>query len=209
MSFLILFIHYALVSILCIYGAHRIYHSLVARRLMPTLKTQDKTPVAPLTHYPVVTVQIPLYNEKFVVERIIKHVCLLDYPRDKLQIQVIDDSTDECADIARHCVEAYKKSGFNIEHVRRDNRVGYKAGALAAAMDDVEGEFIAIFDADFIPEPDFLQKTVPFFEDSNVGLVQSRWSYLNSKTNMLTRLQTIMLDAHFGVEQWEKCFLQL
>ena len=150
---------------------------------------------------PMVTIQLPLYNEKFVAARIINYVTQFEYPIDKIQIQVLDDSTDESVDIVAERVQHYQALGFDISHVRRDNREGYKAGALAAAMDDVKGEFIAIFDADFSPKADFLSKTLPHFNDDNVGLVQARWSYLNTKTNMLTRLQSIMLDAHFGIEQ--------
>lgn len=197
----ILGVHYLLVSILCIYGAHRIYHSLAARRLIGNLDTLRLSPLSPLTHYPHVTIQVPLYNEKFVVARIIDCVAKLEYPIDKLQIQIIDDSTDESIEIVSDRVAHYKDLGFDIEHVRRDNRIGYKAGALAAAMDGVKGELIAIFDADFMPNSDFLLKSVPYFKDKNIGLVQSRWTYLNSQKNMLTRLQSVMLDAHFGVEQ--------
>ncbi len=204
-AIIILAIHYLLVSILCVYGAHRIYHSLAARRLMRDvtgrrLSTQISSQ-APLTSFPRVTIQIPLYNEKFVVARIIDRVAAIDYPKDRLQIQVIDDSTDESVQIAAQRVAFHKANGFDIDHVRRSNRVGYKAGALADAMDAVTGEFIAIFDADFLPEPDFLIKTLGQFDSPDVGLVQTRWSYLNTKSNMLTQLQTVMLDAHFGVEQ--------
>lgn len=205
-GFLILGIHYALVSMLCLYGAHRIYHSWVAKRLMPRLEdnpsaAQSISNALSSDGLPVVTVQIPLYNEKFVAGRIIDFVAKFEYPIDKMQIQVLDDSTDESVGIVAERVSHYKNLGYNISHVRRDNRVGYKAGALGAAMGNAKGEFIAIFDADFSPQPDFLIKTVPFFNDDKVGLVQARWSFLNTKTNMLTRLQSIMLDAHFGVEQ--------
>ena len=198
---LILAIHYLLVSILCIYGAHRIYHSVAARRLMRDMTETRLSTETPLTSFPKVTIQIPLYNEKFVVARIIDRVAAIDYPKDRLQIQVIDDSTDESIQIAAERIASHKASGFDIEHIRRSNRIGYKAGALADAMESVSGEFIAIFDADFLPEPDFLMKTLGQFHSPDVGLVQTRWSYLNSKSNRLTQLQTIMLDAHFGVEQ--------
>jgi len=198
---LILSIHYALVSILCVYGAHRIYHSLAAKRLMAEFKDRPNPVLVNMEFAPKVTVQIPLYNEKFVAARIIDRIAALDYPREKLQIQVIDDSTDECVQIVSERVHYYKALGYDVEHIRRSDRSGYKAGALAAAMPAVTGEFIAIFDADFVPETDFLIETLPYFQDERVGLVQSRWSYLNSKVNMLTRLQTLMLDAHFGVEQ--------
>ena len=198
---LILATHYLLVSILCVYGAHRIYHSVAARRLMREITSRRISSEMPLTSFPKVTIQIPLYNEKFVVARIIDRVAAIDYPKDRLQIQVIDDSTDESVQIAAERVAFHKALGFDIDHVRRSNRIGYKAGALADAMESVTGEFIAIFDADFLPEPDFLMKTLGQFDSPDVGLVQTRWSYLNSKSNRLTQLQTVMLDAHFGVEQ--------
>ena len=198
---LILSIHYFLVSILCIYGAHRIYHSLVAKRLIGDLSDSENQTLARLNFVPKVTVQIPLYNEKFVAARIIDRVAELEYPREKLHIQVIDDSTDTCVNIVAARVRHYQSLGYDIEHIRRGNRDGYKAGALSAAMAGVKGEFIAIFDADFVPESDFLQKTLRHFGNPKVGLVQSRWSYLNSNVNTLTRLQSLMLDAHFGIEQ--------
>ena len=199
-AYIILGTHYALVSVLCLYGAHRVYHSWAARRLMKTLYVGQEPSLSAFSTAPLVTIQIPLYNEKFVAARIIDYVVKFEYPIDKIQIQVLDDSTDESVEIVAERVRHYKALGFDISHVRRDNRTGYKAGALAAAMGDVKGEFIAIFDADFIPKADFLSKAIPHFKDNNVGLVQTRWSYLNTKTNILTRVQSIMLDAHFGVE---------
>lgn len=198
---IILFIHYSLVSVLCLYGAHRIYHSIAARKFNHLNDSSTASPIKTLTSYPMVTVQAPMYNEKFVAARIIDAIARFNYPKDRLQIQVIDDSTDESVEIVAERVAHYKALGFDISHVRRTNRTGYKAGALADAMPDVKGEYIAIFDADFIPHPDFLEKSLPIFEDDKVGLVQSRWTYLNSKKNQLTRLQTVMLDAHFGIEQ--------
>jgi len=200
-AFIILIIHYALVSILCVYGAHRIFHSLASKRLLKTIKIAHVEGKSEVHDYPIVTVQIPLYNEKFVVTRIIDAVADFDYPIEKLQIQVIDDSTDESVGIVSERVQHYKKLGYNINHLRRQNRRGYKAGALSDAMAYVQGEFIAIFDADFIPNRDFLLKTIPCFQNPKIGLVQSRWTYLNAKKNNLTRLQSIMLDAHFAVEQ--------
>ena len=196
----ILITHYCLVAILCLYGAHRIYHSFVAKRVFETV-SHDVEPPSWEGDYPHITVQTPMYNEKFVAKRIIDAVTAFDYPKDKLHIQVIDDSTDESVDIVAECVAQYQRLGFDIDHVRRASRRGYKAGALSDAMDDVKGEFIAIFDADFIPNPDFLLKALPHFADPKVGLVQGRWTYLNSEKNMLTRLQSVMLDAHFGIEQ--------
>ena len=183
-SIIILCIHYALVSVLCLYGAHRIFHSLSARRFIKdalnsgAIETDIKPTASLPRDLPHVTIQTPMFNEKFVAARIIDAVCAFDYPKDKLQIQVIDDSNDRSVEIAAERVAYYKTLGFDIDHVRRTNRSGYKAGALAEAMDDVKGEFIAIFDADFIPHPDFLQRTLPMFKDEKIGLVQSRWTYL-------------------------------
>jgi len=200
-ALLVLIIHYSLVSVLCLYGAHRIYHSIVAKRFINAGYSKKDISPPSMRNYPYVTVQAPMYNEKFVAARIIDAIANFDYPKDKLQIQVIDDSTDESVAIVAERVAYYKSLGFDIDHVRRHNRHGYKAGALADAMPDVKGEFIAIFDADFIPNPDFLLKTLPYFSENKVGLVQTRWAYLNTSRNILTRLQSVMLDAHFGIEQ--------
>lgn len=150
---------------------------------------------------PVVTIQLPLYNELYVVERLIDNIVKMDYPKDKLEIQVLDDSTDESIDIAKNKVEEYQKQGFDIKHVRRADRVGYKAGALQEGMKTVKGEFIAIFDADFLPKVDFLKKTIPYFQDKNVGVVQTRWEHLNQDYSLLTELQAFQLNVHFTVEQ--------
>jgi cellulose synthase/poly-beta-1,6-N-acetylglucosamine synthase-like glycosyltransferase len=195
LSAVMLACHYSLVAILCLYGSHRIYHTWLARM------TRKTSALAPSDDRPFVTVQAPMFNEKFVAERIIDALAGLNYPKEKLQIQVIDDSNDDSAQLIARRVAHYKALGFNIQHLHRTNRQGYKAGALAEAMDQVSGEFIAIFDADFIPNPDFLLKAIPHFSDPKVGVVQSRWTYLNRDSNILTRVQGIMLDAHFGVEQ--------
>lgn len=151
--------------------------------------------------FPMVTVQLPIYNELYVVERLIDCVSQLDYPKDKFEIQVLDDSTDETVEIIKRKVESIRRNGINIVHIRRESRAGYKAGALAHGLLQARGEFIAIFDADFLPGCDFLLKTLPYFEDEKVGLVQTRWGYLNEDYSLLTRLQAFGLDAHFTVEQ--------
>ncbi len=150
---------------------------------------------------PVVTVQLPLYNERYVAERLIQSVCELDYPRDKLQIQVLDDSTDQTRDICRERVNFFKKRGFNISHIHRDLRTGFKAGALREGLQHAVGELIAIFDADFIPGKDFLLKTIHIFKDEKVGMVQTRWDHLNEDYSMLTRAQAFGLSGHFVIEQ--------
>ncbi len=153
------------------------------------------------TFRPYVTIQLPVYNEMYVVERLIDKVCELEYPLDKLEIQVLDDSTDETKAIIQIKVLEWKQRGFDIVHIHRTNRKGYKAGALEEALEIAKGEFIAIFDADFLPQSNFLLKTIPHFHKSNVGLVQTRWGHINRNYSLLTRLQAFALDAHFTVEQ--------
>ena len=151
--------------------------------------------------FPKVTIQLPVYNELYVVERLIDTVAQIRYPADKLEIQVLDDSTDESFDIAAERVAYWKSEGVDITHVKRPERVGYKAGALAYGLQYCKGELTAIFDADFLPEPDFLERTIPHFNDPKVGVVQTRWEHLNEDYSLLTRLQAFGLDAHFSVEQ--------
>lgn len=150
---------------------------------------------------PYVTIQLPVYNELYVVERLIDAVAQLHYPIDKLNIQVLDDSTDETVQIIAAKVNQYKKQGFDIEHVRRPERKGFKAGALAYGLDFAKGEYIAIFDADFVPDPDFLLKTIPHFNDPEVAIVQTRWEHLNEDFSLITQLQAFGLNAHFTIEQ--------
>jgi len=167
---------------------------------MKKIKEQQKANFDEL-NAPKVTVQLPMYNEMYVADRIIDTVAAFDYPRDKFQIQVLDDSTDETKDIIAKKVKEWQDKGLNISHVHRVNRKGYKAGALDDAMDQVEGEFIAIFDADFVPDPDFLKKTIPHFKHDKIGVVQTRWGHLNKDYSSLTKLQAFGLDAHFIIEQ--------
>ncbi|HLX11330.1 MAG TPA: cellulose synthase family protein [Bacteroidota bacterium] len=162
-----------------------------------------KTLFAPdLTEFPVVTVQLPVYNEIYVVERLIDAVCKFDYPKDRLEIQILDDSTDETSEVIAKSVEGYIAQGFDIRQVCRTNREGYKAGALKEGLVTSKGDFIAIFDADFMPKSDFLMKTLPYFAlDSKIGMVQTRWEHVNSDYSMLTRAQAMALDGHFVIEQ--------
>lgn len=151
---------------------------------------------------PRVTVQLPVFNEMYVVERLIEAITKFEYPRDKLQIQVLDDSTDETTSIAEQKVSEFREKGLNIEYIHRADRFGFKAGALDHGLNSAKGEFVAVFDADFIPSPDFLINTIPYFlEDSKVGVVQTRWGHINKNYSLLTRLQAFGLDAHFSVEQ--------
>ena len=158
-------------------------------------------PLFDITNAPKVTVQLPMYNEMYVAERIIDTTAELDYPRDKFQIQVLDDSTDETKEIIANKVKELAAKGIDIIHIHRTDRTGYKAGALDSAMDKVSGEFIAIFDADFVPDTDFLLKTIPYFQDEKIGVVQTRWGHLNKTYSMLTELQAFGLNGHFAIEQ--------
>ncbi len=151
--------------------------------------------------YPFVTVQLPVYNELYVVKRLLNAVAAFDYPKDKFEIQILDDSTDETVALVDSKVAALEPKGLNISHIRRSTREGFKAGALAHGLLTAKGELIAIFDADFIPPRDFLKKTVPYFEDKQVGLVQTKWEHINENYSFLTRMQAFGLDAHFTIEQ--------
>lgn len=159
-------------------------------------------PPPPLANAPPVTVQLPIYNELHVVERLIDAVTRLDYPKDRLQIQVLDDSTDETTALAQARVDYYRRQGFDITLIHRPERTGFKAGALQRGLETAKGEFIAIFDADFVPDPDFLQRTIPHFQSRpRLGLVQARWGHINADYSPLTRAQALALDGHFVVEQ--------
>lgn len=150
---------------------------------------------------PSVTVQIPVYNEVYVVKRVIEAACAMDYPAGRLQIQVLDDSTDETSDIARAVIEREKQRGTNISHIRRPTRRGFKGGALKDAFESARGEFIALFDADFVPPRDFLRRALGCFSDPCVGIAQARWGHINMEQSLLTRLQSVFLDGFFVVEQ--------
>ena len=160
---------------------------------------------------PRVTVQLPIYNERYVIRRLLRAVCALDYPRERLEIQVLDDSTDDTVGIASALVTQYQEQGLHVVHIRRHTREGFKAGALKEGMEKARGEFLAIFDADFIPPPDFLRKTIPYFCDPKVGMVQARWDHLNPDYSLITRAQAIGIDGHFSIEQgaraWAGLFL--
>ena len=148
-----------------------------------------------------VTVQLPIYNEKYVVERLINSVCDLDYPKENLEIQVLDDSTDQTVEIVRTLVEQKRKEGVNIVHIHRDSRKGFKAGALREGLECSTGEFIAIFDADFIPTKNFLKETLRYFTSKNIGMVQTRWGHRNENFSLLTKVQAFGLNGHFAIEQ--------
>ena len=150
---------------------------------------------------PFVTIQLPVYNELYVMKRLLKNIAKLEYPLEKLEIQVLDDSTDESVEITAKHIKKIQEKGIDIQHIRRTNRQGFKAGALKEGLKTAKGEFIAIFDADFLPKKDWLHQTVPYFKDDKIGVVQTRWSHINRNYSTLTRIQAFMLDAHFTLEQ--------
>lgn len=168
--------------------------------LIFALFAKKKNEKKDLQSFPKVTVQLPIYNEKYVVERLIDAVCKLNYPKEKLEIHVLDDSTDETSHLIANKVSFYQSKQIDIKHIQRKNRTGFKAGALDYSMQFCKGEFIAIFDADFVPNKNFLMHSIPYFKDENIGVVQSRWTHINEKFSFITRAQAIMLNTHFSVE---------
>ena len=179
------------------YGVHRyfiIYLFLKHRKRAPV-------PAATFDELPMVTMQLPIYNEMYVVERLLKSVSELDYPRDRLQIQVLDDSTDDTRELTISCVKQLQARGLDVELIQRTNRAGFKAGALETGLETAKGDYVCILDADFVPQPDLLQKTIHFFTDPKIGMIQTRWGHLNRSYSLLTRVQAMFLDGHLLLEQ--------
>ena len=164
-------------------------------------KSCEKFDLSNEDEVPYVTIQLPVYNELYVMERLLTNIALMDYPKDKLEIQVLDDSTDESFSITKDLINKLQESGLDIQHVTRENRIGFKAGALKEGLETAKGEFIAIFDADFLPKKNWLLRTIPYFKDSEIGVVQTRWGHINKDYSILTRVQAFALDAHFTLEQ--------
>ena len=179
------------------YTCNFYYLAYLARR------RNDVLPVADLGT-PTVTIQLPFYNEKYVAKRLVDSICAMDYPKDRMKIMILDDSNDETVELLQETVEHYRRRGFQIEYVRRENRRGYKAGALKNAMEQTDTEFVAIFDADFMPPTWFLRKAIPYFSSPKIGLVQCRWGHANEEYSAMTRAQAMSLDLHFLVEQKAK-----
>jgi cellulose synthase/poly-beta-1,6-N-acetylglucosamine synthase-like glycosyltransferase len=188
--------YFFVLVILAVYGWHRYY--LVY--LYMKNKDQQPVPDATFEQLPPVTVQLPIYNEMYVADRLIDAVCQLDYPRDLLEIQVLDDSTDETTTIAERAVRRHALRGVKITYMHRTDRRGYKAGALEAGLTVASGEYVAIFDADFLPSPDFLRRTIHFFTNPQIAMVQARWGHINENYSLLTKIQAILLDGHFVLE---------
>ncbi len=188
--------YFVVLFVLAAYGMHRyqlVYYFFRYRQNVPAAPPEPAS-------WPRITVQLPIFNERYVIERLVESVAQFDYPRELLDVQVLDDSTDETQQVARACVERWAAQGFPITYHHRTNRQGYKAGALDEGMKTARGEFIAIFDADFQPAPDFLKRTVAYFTEPKIAMIQTRWTYVNSEYSALTRVEQILLDGHFVIE---------
>src|SRR5450759_1488957 len=189
--------YFIVLIILAIYGGHRYW---LVYLYYKHKKNKTTEPAGYFDELPRVTVQLPIFNEQYVVDRLLDAVCRLDYPNEKLDIQLLDDSTDETVEVARLLVDRYAALGHPVTYLHRDNREGYKAGALAEGLKTAKGEFVAIFDADFVPPPNFLLKCIHHFTDPKVGMVQTRWTHINRNYSLLTQVEAILLDGHFVLE---------
>jgi cellulose synthase/poly-beta-1,6-N-acetylglucosamine synthase-like glycosyltransferase len=188
--------YFLVLGVLAAYGFHRYWLVYCYTKHRANIPAKPAEPA----HWPTVTIQLPIYNERYVIERLVEAISRLEYPRDLFEVQVLDDSTDETQQVAQTCVERYRALGLNVSYIHRANREGYKAGALANGLNSATGEFIAIFDADFQPAADFLRLTLPYFSDPKLAMVQTRWTYLNRDYSALTEVESILLDGHFVIE---------
>lgn len=189
------------IVVLVFFGIHK-YILLYTRH---KYRIDPVEPAKTLHSWPVVTVQLPIFNERYVLKRLLRAVVKLDYPKDKLHIQVLDDSTDITAELSNRMVKILKSNGFHIEHIQRKERSGFKAGALAHGLQQTDAEFIVIFDADFVPQSEFLKQTVPYLvSNPNIGMLQARWGHINRNYSLLTKLQALFLDAHFLIEHYAR-----
>lgn len=202
MNELILLSYFISLTILLVYGLHG-FHMVY---LYKKFKKNQPKPDENFKPDKRVTIQLPMYNEVYVVERLINAICSLDYPKELLDIQVLDDSTDETTEVVARIVEQKQREGFDIVHIRRGSREGFKAGALKYGLNFAKGDYVAIFDADFVPPPDFLKKTLAYFSDEKIGLVQTRWGHINDDYSLLTKTQAFALDGHFVIEQSARNF---
>ena len=198
--------YYAVLGTLALFGIHRLVLLLVLRLVRPPAEVGGSVAAGAQEEAPLprVTVQLPIYNERYVAPRLVAAVLDFDYPTERLEIQILDDSTDDTGERIEAVLEGASKRGRPlpaVRHLRRRGREGFKAGALAAGLSEARGELIAIFDADFVPGPDFLRRTAPAFADPGLGMVQARWDHMNRSDSLLTRAQAVLLDGHFLVEQ--------
>lgn len=188
--------YFTILSVLSIYGAHRLWMLLLYYRH----KQNPPVPAGGPDFLPMVTVQLAVFNEINVVERLLDHVVQMDWPKDRMEIQMLDDSTDDTAKVAKAACDRYRALGYDIAYIHRTDRTGYKAGALQNGLKTAKGEYVAMFDADFIPTRDFLRRGVPHFADPKIAFVQGCWDHLNRDFSLLTQVQAILLDGHFVFE---------
>ncbi|MDQ2693740.1 MAG: glycosyltransferase family 2 protein [Chloroflexota bacterium] len=191
--------YFIITTFLALYGLHNLITTIMYLRMKTPKRGGEKAPLP--KEWPPVTVQLPVFNEKYTIERLLRAVTRLDYPSDRLQIQVLDDSTDDTYSLLQHLVQDYQNKGINIELVHRVDRQGYKAGALQNGLQTATGQLIAIFDADFVPKRDWLKRTVPPFQNPQLGCLQTRWGHTNQQYNSLTRAEAMGIDGHFIIEQ--------
>lgn len=198
---IIIFVYTVAIVLIFMYALAQLnllYNYLSSKKVTDNSKTFDFSNPEEI---PFVTIQLPVFNEMYVMDRLLDNIALIDYPKDKLEIQVLDDSTDETVQTTFEHVEKLKQTGLNIQHITRTDRSGFKAGALKEGLEVAKGEFIAIFDADFLPKPNWLKRTIPYFKDKKIGVVQTRWGHINRDYSILTKIQAFALDAHFTLEQ--------
>ena len=189
-------IYFLALALLALYALHRLYLVFIHWRF----RSRAARPARKFKQLPLLTVQVPIFNEQAVCERVIQAVCQLDYPKERLEIQILDDSTDETSEIIHVTVQHWQTKGYDISHLHRPIRTGFKAGALAHGLKIAKGTLIAVFDADFVPSPDFANRLIHYFTDDQIGMVQARWGHLNAAHSALTRVQSILLDGHFAIE---------
>lgn len=201
LSYIILFLYSFAILLIFFYGLAQFNLLLNYLKSKKQIDKSEKFDFSNSDEIPLVTIQLPVFNEKYVIERLLTTIAKLNYPKEKLEIQVLDDSTDDSIFETKKIIDDLHKSGLDIKHIIRTNRVGFKAGALKEGLITAKGEFIAIFDADFVPQEDWLLQTIPYFKDKNIGVVQTRWGHLNRNYSVLTKIQAFALDAHFTLEQ--------
>jgi cellulose synthase/poly-beta-1,6-N-acetylglucosamine synthase-like glycosyltransferase len=201
LSYIVLFFYSLAILLIFLYGLAQFNLLINYYKSKKLIIQRPKWNFSQTDDYPLITIQLPIFNEKYVVKRLLNSISELEYPKDKLQIQVLDDSTDESILETKRIIQILQNKGLNISHICRKNRIGFKAGALKEGLLKATGDFIAIFDADFVPNSDWLLQTIPYFRDEKVGVIQTRWTHLNRDYSLLTKIQAFALDAHFTLEQ--------
>lgn len=201
LSYLILFLYSLSILVIFVYGLAQLNLLINYLKSKKLIDNSPKFNFTNPTEIPLVTVQLPIFNEKYVVERLLNAIAKLEYPKEKLEIQVLDDSNDDSTSITKQIVADLSQLGLDIKYINRTNRSGFKAGALKEGLVIAKGEFIAVFDADFVPQKEWLLQTIPYFKDKTIGVVQTRWGHLNRNYSVLTKIQAFALDAHFTLEQ--------